>query len=146
MATVAPPQETNARVTPNQQPQTRLSMRDRLYRFTDRPMTWTRAILAGLAIWVLVILLLGQLPSWILYKSDQEIAQLISFSKHLPFVGKAGLNPKQIQIARDLVANGVQMGALTMMLVVAYRWQETKRKRTGSKGVQDVVKGYLPGK
>jgi hypothetical protein len=38
------------------------------------------------------------------------------------------------------------MGILFAMLVGAYIWQEKKRKRTGSKGVQDVVKGYMPGK
>ncbi len=38
------------------------------------------------------------------------------------------------------------VGALVVMLVVAYFWQERKRKRTGGKGVQDVVKGYMPGK
>jgi hypothetical protein len=119
---------------------------ERFYKFTDRPMTWTRAILTGFSLWVLIILILGQLPSWIIYKADQDVSQLISASKHLPFVNSAGLNSRQIQMARDIVANSVQMGALTVMLIVAYRWQEMKRKRTGSKGVQDVVKGYLPGK
>ena len=47
---------------------------------------------------------------------------------------------------RDVVANAVQMGILTVMLGGAYFWQERKRKRTGGKGVQDVVKGYMPGK
>jgi hypothetical protein len=47
---------------------------------------------------------------------------------------------------RDLVANGVQMTILVAMLVVAYVWQEKKRKRTGGKGHQDTVKGYLSGK
>jgi hypothetical protein len=118
----------------------------RVYRFTDRPMTWTRAIILGTSIWVLVILLLGQVPSLIIYKADTYVAQLIDFSKKIPGVGDAGLNTTQIKIVRDIVANGVQMGALTVMLVVAYFWQERKRKRTGSKGIQDVVKGYMPGK
>lgn len=123
-----------------------MALPERLYKFTDRPMSWTRAILVGFFIWVLAILLLGQLPSWIIYKSDQEVATLIEWSKHLPFVNKDGLNAKQIAMARDIVANGVQMTALAVMLVAAYIWQERKRKRVGGKGVQDVVKGYMPGK
>ena len=123
-----------------------MALPERIYKFTDRPMSWTRAILVGFAIWVFSILILGQLPSVIIYKADQYVAELINLSKHMPFVNKDGLNPKQIAMARDIVANGVQMGALTMMLIVAYFWQERKRKRTGGKGVQDVVKGYMPGK
>ena len=109
-------------------------------------MTWTRAILTGLVIWVIAIALLGQLPSWIIYKADQSVSTLIEWSKKIPLVNDEGLNPKQIEMIRDIVANGVQMGALVAMLVVAYFWQERKRKRTGGKGVQDVVKGYMPGK
>lgn len=123
-----------------------MALPERLYKYTDRPMSWTRAILVGFGIWVVAILILGQLPSWIIYKADQEVATLIEWSKHLPLVNKDGLNPKQIEIARDIVANGVQMTALAVMLVAAYIWQERKRKRTGGKGVQDVVKGYMPGK
>jgi hypothetical protein len=123
-----------------------MALPERVYKFTDRPMTWTRAILTGLAIWAIAIILLGQLPSWIIYKADQSVSALIDFSKKLPLVNDEGLNPKQIEMIRDLVANGVQMGALVAMLVVAYFWQERKRKRTGGKGVQDVVKGYMPGK
>jgi hypothetical protein len=119
---------------------------DRFYAFTDRPMTWTRAIILGTIIWVVTILLLGQVPSVIIYKFDQYVAQIIDFTKNIPGVGKAGLNTTQIKIARDIVANSVQMGALTVMLVAAYFWQERKRKRVGSKGIQDVVKGYMPGK
>jgi Na+/H+ antiporter NhaC len=123
-----------------------MALSERVYKFTDRPMSWTRAIVTGLVIWVIAILLLGQLPSLIIYRADQSIASLIEFSAKIPGVHDEGLNPKQIQIIRDIVANGVQMGALTVMLVVAYFWQERKRKRTGGKGVQDVVKGYMPGK
>ena len=123
-----------------------MALPERVYKFTDRPMSWTRAILTGLVIWVIVILLLGQVPSWIIYKADHSVSSLIDFSKKLPFVHDEGLNPKQIEMIRDIVANGVQMGALVAMLVVAYFWQERKRKRTGGKGVQDVVKGYMPGK
>jgi hypothetical protein len=123
-----------------------MALPERIYKFTDRPMTWTRAILVGFGIWVFAILILGQLPSVIIYKADQYVAELINASKHLPFVNPDGLNPKQIEMLRDVVANSVQMGALTVMLIVAYFWQERKRKRTGGKGVQDVVKGYMPGK
>ena len=119
---------------------------DRLYRYTDKPMTWTRAIVLGTILWAVAILVLGQLPSWIIYSADTYVAQLIDFSKRIPGVGAEGLNTQQIKIIRDLVANAVQMGALVVMLVAMYFWQERKRKRTGGRGLQDVVKGYMPGK
>ena len=119
---------------------------DRLYRYTDKPMTWTRAIVLGTILWAVAILVLGQLPSWIIYSADTYVAQLIDFSKKIPGVSAEGLNTQQIKIIRDLVANAVQMGALVVMLVAMYIWQERKRKRTGGRGLQDVVKGYMPGK
>ena len=123
-----------------------MALRDRVFKHTDRPMSWTKAILIGLAIWVFSIIFLGQVPSVIIYKFDQYVAEIIEFSQKLPFVNDAGLNTRQVQIIRDLVANGVQIGALVTMLVFAYFWQETKRKRVGGRGVQDPVKGYLSGK
>lgn len=135
-----------------------MAIRERFYRTLDAPMTWTRAILLGLAIWVAAIILLGQAPSWIIYWFDQQVAMLIDWSKRIPGVGAAcaalgsgqpaadGCNPTQIALVRDLVANGIQMTALAVMLIGAYIWQERKRKRVGGRGVSDVVKGYMPGK
>lgn len=119
---------------------------DRLYKATDKPMTWTRAIVLGLLIYSLAIVLLGQIPSWIIYKFDQDVAAIIDFTKKIPGVNDEGLNTIQVRIVRDLVANAVQNMFMVGMIVVAYFWQEGKRKRTGSKGLQDVVKGYMPGK
>jgi hypothetical protein len=119
---------------------------DRVYRYTDRPMTWTKAIILGFLIWVFAIAFLGQVPSLIIYKFDQYIAEIIDFSKNIPLVNKNGLNPVQVKIVRDLIANGVQMNFLIAMLAFMYFWQENKRKRLGGKGIQDVVKGYMSGK
>jgi hypothetical protein len=123
-----------------------MAMRDRVYKFTDRPMSWTLAIIYGLIIWVIAIILLGQVPSVIIYKFDEYIAQIIEFSAKVPLVNEEGLNTIQIKIIRDIVANFVQMNLLVVMLVIAYKWQEAKRQRTGSKGPQDPVRGYMPGK
>jgi hypothetical protein len=123
-----------------------MTMRERVYRVTDKPMTWTRAIVVGTIIWIIAILLTGQLPSWIIYKFDAEIATLIEWSQNIPGVSEEGLNTVQIKIIRDIVANTVQMGALVAMLVIAYYWQKNKQRRTGAKGLQDPVKGYLSGK
>jgi hypothetical protein len=123
-----------------------MAIRERVYRITDAPMTWTKAILCGLAIWVLLILLTGQLPSWIIYEFDKRVGQIIELSQDLPFINEEGLNPKQIAIIRDIVANTVQMGAFVVFLIVAYFWQEKKNKRLGRKGLQDPVRGYLSGK
>ena len=123
-----------------------MALPERVYRFTDKPMTWTRAIIYGLIIWVAAIIFLGQLPSVIIYKFDQYIAEIIDFSKRIPGVNSAGLNAVQIKIIRDIIANFVQMNLLVVGLVAAYKWQESKRKRTGSKGLPDPVRGYMPGK
>lgn len=119
---------------------------DRVYRYTDRPMTWTKAIVLGFLIWLFAIAFIGQLPSWIIYKFDQQIAQIIDFSKKVPLVNDNGLNPVQVKIIRDLIANFFQMNFLIALLAVMYFWQESKRKRLGGKGIQDVVKGYMSGK
>ena len=123
-----------------------MGMRDRVYRYTDKPMSWTRAIILCTIIWIVAIALLGQIPSVIIYKFDQYIAEIIDFSKKIPGVNEAGLNTIQVKMIRDIVANAVQMNFLIAMLVVAYKWQESKRKRTGAKGLQDPVRGYMPGK
>jgi hypothetical protein len=123
-----------------------MALRDRVFKYTDAPMSWTKAILIGFAIWIFSIIFLGQLPSVIIYKADQYVAEIIDFSKKIPMVNDAGLNTRQVQIARDLFANGVQITTLIAMLVFAYFWQEKKRKRVGGRGVQDPVKGYLSGK
>lgn len=123
-----------------------MAISERVYKYTDKPMTWTRAIVIGLLIWVFAVLVLGQLPSWIILEFDAEVDAVIDFSKSLPGVGDEGINPRQVQIFRDIVANTVQSGTLIGMLIVAYIWQEKKHKRLGTRGVQDVVKGYMPGK
>ena len=123
-----------------------MSMRERVYKYTDAPMTWTKAIILGTLLWIFMILALGQLPSVIIYKFDQYIAQIIEFTQSIPGVNPDGLNTVQIKIIRDIVANSVQMGILTAMLVIAYFWQKSKQKRLGTKGLSDPVKGYMPGK
>ena len=121
-------------------------MRERVYKYTDKPMTWTRAIVLGSIIWILAIILLGQIPSYIIYYFDQEVSGIIDFTTKIPGVNDEGLNPKQIAMVRDIIANTVQIGALVVMLGMAYFWQKGKQKRTGARGLQDPVKGYLSGK
>jgi uncharacterized membrane protein len=123
-----------------------MSMRERVYKYTDKPMTWTRAIVLGSIIWILAIIVLGQVPSYIIYYFDQQVSSIIDFTTSIPGVNPDGLNPKQIAMVRDIVANTVQMGALVVMLGVAYFWQKGKQKRTGARDLQDTVKGYLSGK
>ena len=123
-----------------------MNPKERFFKFMDRPMTWTRAILFGTFIWIFSIAFMGQLPSYIIYWFDGQIAAIIEFTQKLPLVNDEGLNPRQISIVRDIVANTVQNGVLITMLIVAYFWQEMKRKRLGTKGPEDPVKGYLSGK
>ena len=119
---------------------------ERFYKVVDAPMTWTRAILLGTAVWVYSIIFMGQIPSLIIYKFDQYVAEIIDFTKDLPLVNKDGLNTTQIRMIRDIVANGFQITALIVLLVFMYYWQKFKQKRTGAKGLEDPVKGYMPGK
>lgn len=121
-------------------------LKERFFAFTDAPMTWTRAIVLGLGIWVFAIAFMGQVPSYIIYSFDQYVSEIIDFSKKVPGVGEEGLNARQIAIIRDLVANGVQITFLAVLLIFMYFWQERKRKRTGARGIEDPVKGYMSGK
>lgn len=121
-------------------------MRERIYKVTDAPMTWTRAIVLGLVLFVLATMLLGQAPSWIIYWFDAQVASVIEFSAKIPGVNPEGLNAKQVAIVRDVVANTVQNAFLIAFLAGAYFWQKSKQKRTGAKGPTDPVKGYMPGK
>jgi len=123
-----------------------MKLPDRFYRIVDAPMTWTRAILLGTAIWIFSIITMGQIPSLIIYKFDQYVAEIIDFSKKIPGVNPEGLNAKQILIIRDIVNNGVQLSALFALLAFMYFWQKAKAKRTGAKGPEDPVRGYMPGK
>jgi hypothetical protein len=123
-----------------------MNPKERFFKFMDSPMTWTRAILYGTAIWIFSIAFMGQLPSYIIYWFDGYVAEVIDFTTKIPLVNDEGLNPAQIAIVRDIVANTVQNGVLIGMLVVAYFWQEKKRKRLGTKGPEDPVKGYMSGK
>ncbi len=118
--------------------------RDRFYAWVDRPMSWTRAIVGGLLIWAVAVLLLGQLPSWLIYKADAKVATLIEWSKHLPFVGDQGLNTIQIRIARDIVANVVQFGLLAAMLATFYFWQKAKQRRVGRPDVTERLEELEP--
>ena len=123
-----------------------MALRDRIYKVTDAPMTWTRAILLGTFLFVLATFTLGQAPSYIIYWFDQKVAEIIDFTTKIPGVNDEGLNAKQVSIVRDVVANAVQNTFLIMFLAGAYFWQKSKEKRTGAKGPQDPVKGYMPGK
>ncbi|MGH2755911.1 MAG: hypothetical protein ACRDLB_15965 [Actinomycetota bacterium] len=123
-----------------------MSLRERFYKIVDAPMTWTRAILLGTGVWLYSIIFMGQIPSLIIYKADQYVAEIIDFTTKIPFVNDEGLNTQQIKIIRDIIANGFQINALIVLLVVMYQWQKRKQKRTGAKSIEDPVKGYMPGK
>ena len=117
-----------------------------VYRYTDRPMTWAKAIMLGFVLYALAIILLGQIPSYIIYWFDGNVESIINFTKKIPKVNKEGLNPTQVRLVRDVIANAAQMGFFTVMLVGMYLWQKARIKRTGTKDLQDVAKGYMPGK
>ncbi len=123
-----------------------MKLPQRFYDIVDAPMTWTRAILLGLLFVVVSIAFMGQLPSYIIYWFDQNVSAIIDFSGRLPLIPDEGLNTRQIAIIRDLVNNGVQFTFLFVLIIFMYFWQEKKRKRTGARGPEDPVRGYMSGK
>jgi hypothetical protein len=123
-----------------------MKLPQKFYDVVDAPMTWTRAILLGLVIMIFSTITMGQIPSMIIYAFDQYVSEIIEWSGKLPFINDEGLNTRQIVIIRDMVNNGVQLTFLFALLAFMYFWQEKKRKRTGAKGPEDPVRGYMPGK
>ena len=96
-----------------------MNLRERFFKFTDAPFTWTRAVLVGSAIWIFAIITMGQIPSLIIYKFDQYIAEIIEFTQKIPGVNEAGLNTQQIKIIRDIVNNGFQISKRVLGSTVA---------------------------
>ena len=99
-----------------------------LRRGKDQKLTWTTAILLGGWLIAITIILIGEVPSRILYWFDQTHAE---FSEKYSFLrwqeGDLGGNPGY-QVVADIVANTVQGIFFMAIAAGAYFWGEKHRK------------------
>ena len=95
---------------------------------SNRRLTWTTAILLGSWLVSVTVVLLGDVPSRILYWFDEVHAPL---AERFPFLAfwenDIGGNPGY-QIVADIVANTVQGMFFVAICAGAYFWGEKHRK------------------
>lgn len=105
-------------------------------------MTWTRAVLIGMAIVVGFFITQGVIPSRFIYWWGTQTQNVVSIIK--------SVTGHEIEIytavrIRDAIAMGYETFAFAIPLVGAYIWAERRRRRMGAQGAQEP-KGYLSGK
>ncbi len=95
---------------------------------SNRKLTWTTAILLGSWLIAITIVLIGEVPSRILYWFDANHAGL---AERFPFLqfweGDLGGNPGY-QVFADIVANTAQGVFFILIAAGAYFWGERHRK------------------
>lgn len=95
---------------------------------SNKKLTWTTAILLGSWLTAITVVLLGDVPSRILYWFD---AQHTPLAEKFPFLSfweeDLGGNPGY-QVVADLVANSVQGMFFVIICAATYLWGERHRK------------------
>jgi hypothetical protein len=95
---------------------------------STRKLTWTTAILLGSWLVAITVVLLGDVPSRILYWFDAQHAPLAERFTFLQFwESDIGGNPGY-QLVADIVANTVQGVFFVVICAGAYFWGEKHRK------------------
>jgi hypothetical protein len=95
---------------------------------SNKRLTWTTAILLGSWLISITVVLLGDVPSRILYWFDEQHAPLAERFTFLQFwEGDLGGNPGYTLFA-DIVANTVQGIFFVLIAAGAYFWGEKHRK------------------
>jgi hypothetical protein len=95
---------------------------------SNRKLTWTTAILLGSWLIAITIILIGEVPSRILYYFDSNHAGLAERFPVLRFwEGDLGGNPGY-QVVADIVANTAQGIFFVIICAGAYFWGERHRK------------------
>lgn len=95
---------------------------------SNRRLTWTTAILLGSWLVAITVVLLGDVPSRILYWFDEQHAPLAERFAFLRFWEEdLGGNPGY-QVVADIVANTVQGTLFVLICAGAYFWGERHRK------------------
>jgi hypothetical protein len=97
-------------------------------RARDEKLTWTKAVLLGGWLIAISIVLIGEVPSRILYWFDSTHA-LISAKLHfMQWQEKQLANNPGYQLLADIVANTVQGIFFVIIAAAAYFWGERHRK------------------
>jgi RsiW-degrading membrane proteinase PrsW (M82 family) len=95
---------------------------------SNKKLTWTTAILLGSWLVAITVVLLGDVPSRILYWFDAQHAPLAERFTFLQFwESDIGGNPGY-QLVADIVANTVQGIFFVIIAAAAYFWGEKHRK------------------
>jgi hypothetical protein len=95
---------------------------------SKRKLNWTTAVLLGAWLLAISIVLIGDVPSRILYWFDEQHAPLAERFRFLQFWEKdLGGNPGY-QVVADIVANTVQGIFFIIIAAAAYFWGERHRK------------------
>lgn len=95
---------------------------------SNRKLTWTTAVLLGSWLTAITIVLIGDVPSRILYWFDAQHAPLAERFTFLQFwEGDLGGNPGY-QVVADIVANSAQGLFFVLLCAAAYFWGERHRK------------------
>lgn len=95
---------------------------------SDKKLTWTTAILLGSWLTAIAVILLGDVPSRLLYYFDEQHSALSErFSFLQWWEGDVGGNPGY-QLVADVVANSVQGMFFVMLAAGAYFWGEKHRR------------------
>lgn len=113
----------------------------RLKKRGDGELTWTGAVIRGLAIISVLLLLLAWVPSHFTYFWWDKLDagnRLQSLTGHK-------FQPYTLVRIRDSISMGYQTVVFGIPLVATYVIMERRRRRLGQRGV-DSVTGYLPGK
>ena len=96
---------------------------------SDRKLTWASAVLLGTLLTAVAIMLIGEVPSRILYwfdKSHASLAERYAFLRW--WEDDVGGNPGY-QVVADIVANTVQGTFFIALAAGAYFWGERHRKQ-----------------
>jgi hypothetical protein len=97
-------------------------------RSLDKKITWTTAVLLGSWLTAVTVVLIGDVPSRILYWFDEVHAPLAErFSWLRWWENDLGGNPGY-QVVADIVANSVQGIFFVIICALAYIWGERHRK------------------
>lgn len=111
---------------------------------SKREMTWTKAVLFGLVLTVILLIFLGFIPSLFRYWWAGNAQKVVE-----PFMADTLSielkDPYTLVRIHDAISMGYQTTVFALPVAATYFIMEKRRKRMGLRG-SEGVKGYLPGK
>jgi hypothetical protein len=107
-------------------------------------LTWTKAIVLGTGITILLLVFLGFIPSIFRYWWASESQNIVEPFLRNTFHIKLKESYTLVRI-HDAISMGYQTTVFAVPVVATYILGEKRRRRLGLRGAEPV-KGYLPGK